>query len=99
AFGGERGQIAFAFESASQAIASLDQQISSARASLEEKRAAEADRKSRLDGLRAEYASALGKRSSLEALIAEHGYSTESVKRLLQSGGKENGFAAAGVLA
>ena len=99
AFGGERGQIAFAFESASQAIASLDQQISSARASLEEKRAAEADRKSRLDGLRAEYASALGKRSSLEALISEHGYSTESVKRLLQSGGKENGFAAAGVLA
>ena len=53
AFGGERGQIAFAFESASQAIASLDQQISSARASLEEKRTAEADRKSRLDGLRA----------------------------------------------
>src|SRR5207237_9459893 len=34
-----------------------------------------------------------------EGLRAEHGYSTESVKRLLQSGGKENGCAAAGVLA
>src|SRR5205823_5219552 len=98
-FGGERGQIAFEFESASQAIASVDQQIASARASLEEKRTAESESKLRLDGLRGEYASALGKRSSLEALIAEHGYSTESVKRLLQSGGKENRFAAAGVLA
>jgi chromosome segregation protein len=99
AFGGERGQIAFEFESATQAIASVDQQIANARASLEEKRAAEAESKLRLDGLRAEYATTLGKKSSLDALIAEHGYSTESVKRLFQSGGKENTFSAAGVLA
>src|SRR5438105_4456603 len=53
----------------------------------------------RLDSLRAEYASALGKRASLEAVIAEHGYSTESVRRLFQSGALQGGKAPVGVLA
>src|SRR5207244_11699384 len=35
----------------------------------------------------------------LEAVIAEHGYSTESVRRLFQSGGLQGGLAPAGVLA
>ncbi|HET7440002.1 MAG TPA: chromosome segregation protein SMC, partial [Terriglobales bacterium] len=47
----------------------------------------------------AEYAAAIGRRSSLEAIIAEHGYSTESVRRLFQSGGMQGGLAPAGVLA
>src|SRR5207245_6805126 len=55
--------------------------------------------KNRLDGLRAEYASAIGKKGSLEAVIAEHGYSTESVRRLFQSGGLQGGLAPDGVLA
>ena len=49
--------------------------------------------------LRAEYATFLGKKGSLEAVIAEHGYSTESVRRLFQSGVMKSGLAPVGVLA
>ena len=41
----------------------------------------------------------MGKKASLEAVIAEHGYSTESVRRLFQSGVMNGGLAPAGVLA
>jgi chromosome segregation protein len=99
AFGGERGQLALAFESASQRVTAVGQQIVASRRRLEEGRAAEKEAKARLDGLRAEYATALGKKGSLEAVIAEHGYSTESVKRLFQSGIVHQGFAPVGVLA
>ena len=40
-----------------------------------------------------------GKKGSLESVITEHGYSTESVKRLFQSGGLHGGHTPAGVLA
>jgi chromosome segregation protein len=98
-FGGQRGQFALEFESVSQRVASLSEEISHSRQLLESKRREEAEAKSRLDSLRAEYASAIGKKGSLEAVIAEHGYSTESVRRLFQSGVMEGGFAPAGVLA
>jgi chromosome segregation protein len=99
AFGGQRGQIALEFESVSQRAAGLTQEISQARESIESKRREETEAKSRLDGLRAEYASAIGKKGSLEAVIAEHGYSTESVRRLFQSDVMNSGLAPAGVLA
>jgi chromosome segregation protein len=99
AFGGQRGQFALEFESVSQRVAGLTEEISQARQSIESKRREEAEAKSRLDGLRAEYASAIGKKGSLEAVISEHGYSTESVRRLFQSGVMDGGFAPAGVLA
>ncbi|MBS1849730.1 MAG: chromosome segregation protein SMC [Acidobacteria bacterium] len=99
AFGGQRGQLALEFDTVSQRVAGLGEEIAQARQSLEAKRREESETKSRLDGLRAEFASALGKRSSLEAVIAEHGYSTESVRRLFQSGGMQGGLAPAGVLA
>ncbi len=99
AFGGQRGQFAFEFESVSQRVIGLSEEISQTRQSVEAKRREETEAKSRLDGLRAEYASAIGKKGSLEAVIAEHGYSTESVRRLFQSGVMDGGFAPAGVLA
>jgi chromosome segregation protein len=99
AFGGQRGQFALEFESVSQRVAGLTEEISQARQSSESKRREETEAKSRLDSLRAEYASAIGKKGSLEAVIAEHGYSTESVRRLFQSGVMDGGFAPAGVLA
>jgi len=98
-FGGERGQIALEFESESQRIAGLTDEITQARDLLALKKRQESEAKNHLDSLRAEYASALGKRSSLEAVIAEHGYSTESVRRLFQSGGLQGGRAPVGVLA
>ncbi len=98
-FGGQRGQIAIEFETLSQKLAGLSEEISQTRQLIESKRRTETECKHHLDGLRAEFATALGKRGSLEAVIAEHGYSTESVRRLFQSGVMESGLAPVGVLA
>jgi chromosome segregation protein len=98
-FGGERGQLALEFESVSQRVSALTEEIAQTRDLLALKKRQESEGKNHLDGLRAEYASALGKKSSLEAVIAEHGYSTESVRRLFQSGSMQGGLAPVGVLA
>src|SRR5262249_49948454 len=98
-FGGKRGQIAFEFESISQTVAALNARIVDIRGQIESKRKDEDETKKCLDTLRAEFATALGKRSSLESVINEHGYSTESVKRLFQSSAIGRGFTPAGVLA
>ena len=98
-FGGKRGQIAFEFESITQKVNALAVRIQEVRGRIETKRTDEHESKQRLDGLRAEYATALGKKNSLEAVINEHGYSTESVKRLFQSTALGSGFAPVGVLA
>ncbi len=98
-FGGQRGQLGLEFESASQRVNALTAQIAEFRRQLEEKRGAEADGKRHLDSLRAEYAGAMGKKGSLEAVIAEHGYATESVRKLFTSGVMKDGLAPVGVLA
>ena len=99
AFGGQRGQLAIEFETVSQRVAALTEEISQTRQVLDGERREESEVKHRLDGLRAEYATALGKKGSLQAVIAEHGYSTESVRRLFQSGVMSGGLAPVGVLA
>jgi chromosome segregation protein len=98
-FGGKRGQIAFEFESITQTAVALGARINEVRGLIEGKRKEEEDAKRSLDTLRSEYATALGKKSSLESVINEHGYSTESVKRLFQSNAMGRGFTPAGVLA
>jgi chromosome segregation protein len=98
-FGGKRGQIAFEFETITQTATALGTRIGEVRGQIESKRKEEEEGKRNLDTLRAEYATALGKKSSLESVINEHGYSTESVKRLFQSNAVGNGFTPAGVLA
>ena len=98
-FGGKRGQIAFEFESITQTATALGARIGEIRGLMEGKRKVEEDSKRSLDALRAEFATALGKKSSLESVINEHGYSTESVKRLFQSNAMGRGFTPAGVLA
>jgi chromosome segregation protein len=98
-FGGKRGQIAFEFETITQTAAALGARIGEVRGQIESKRKEEEEGKRNLDSLRSEYATALGKKSSLESVINEHGYSTESVKRLFQSNSIGHGFTPAGVLA
>ncbi len=98
-FGGRRGQIAFEFETITQTSNALSARIDEIRAQLDSKRKDEEAGKLNLDTLRAEYATAQGRKNSLEAVINEHGYSTESVKRLFQSNLVGQGFAPAGVLA
>jgi len=99
AFGGQRGQLALKFETVSQRVSALESEIANARQLLDAKRQEETERKNHVDSLRSEYASAIGKKSSLEAVIAEHGYTTESVRRLFQSGAMTGGLAPVGVLA
>ena len=99
AFGGQRGQLALEFESVTQRISGITEEISQLRRLIESKKLDETRAKANLDVLRAEYATALGKKGSLEGVIAEHGYSTESVRRLFQSGVMQSGLAPVGVLA
>jgi chromosome segregation protein len=99
AFGGQRGQLALEFETVTQRAEGIAQEISQLRRLIESKRQEEVRAKTHLEGLRAEFATALGKKGSLEAVIAEHGYSTESVRRLFQSGVMQGGLAPVGVLA
>jgi len=99
AFGGQRGQLALEFETVRQRAAGITEEIGRLRSLMEEKKLEETRAKTNLDVLRAEYATALGKKGSLEAVIAEHGYSTESVRRLFQSQVMQSGFAPVGVLA
>jgi len=98
-FGGQRGQLALEFEGVTQRVAGITEEISQLRQLVEAKRLDETRAKTHLDVLRAEFATALGKKGSLEAVIAEHGYSTESVRRLFQSGVMRSGLAPVGVLA
>jgi chromosome segregation protein len=99
AFGGQRGQLALEFETVTQRVTGITEEISQLRHLIESKKQDESRAKTNLDVLRAEYATALGKKGSLEAVIAEHGYSTESVRRLFQSGVMHGGLAPVGVLA
>ena len=98
-FGGQRGQLALEFETVNQRATGITEEIGQLRRLIEQKKLDESRSKANLDGLRAEYATALGKKGSLEAVIAEHGYSTESVRRLFQSGVMNGGLAPVGVLA
>jgi chromosome segregation protein len=98
-FGGQRGQLGLEFESASQRVDALNAQIGETRQKLEERRVAETQAKRYLDSMRAEFAGAIGKRSSLEAVITEHGYATDSVRKLFTSGAMKDGLAPVGVLA
>src|SRR5579871_1635377 len=98
-FGGQRGQLALEFDTVKQRVSGITEEISQLRRLIESKKLDESRSKTNLDVLRAEYATALGKKGSLEAVIAEHGYSTESVRRLFQSGVMHGGLAPVGVLA
>ena len=98
-FGGQRGQLALEFETVTQRVSGITEELAQLRRLIETKRVEETRAKKNLDALRAEFATALGKKGSLEAVIAEHGYSTESVRRLFQSGVMQSGLAPVGVLA
>ncbi|HXB61416.1 MAG TPA: hypothetical protein VNU94_01030, partial [Acidobacteriaceae bacterium] len=74
------------------------------RAQLESTRSEETETKRRGDGLRAEVATLLGRRNSLESLIREHSYSTETVRDIFRANkaahaGGEAGVSPVGTLA
>ncbi len=97
--GVERGQVSLNFASASTALQDAEAELTTLRAALETQRTEEAATRRQADQLRAEQATLQGRRNSLESLIREHSYSTDTVRQLLRTNTMEGGHAPVGVLA
>ncbi len=98
ALGHERGQAKLSFESVTEHLARIEAEIAELRIETEARRSEESASKRRGDSLRGEVATLRGRRGSLEALIHDHSYSTDTVRSLLKGGGKGAREAAAGEL-
>ena len=95
----ETAQARGRLENAQQALKDLEEQIASLRESLQARRAEETALRDRANQLRGDQAAAAGRRDSLQALIRNHGYSTDTVRRLLKPGTLADGMAPVGTLA
>ena len=97
--GVESGQARLRFESAGDELKRLEGEIASLRETLQTKRAEESTKRTHANLLRSEQATVTGRRDSLQALIRNHSYSTDSVRRLLKPGSLGHGQAPVGTLA
>jgi len=95
----ESGKARSSFESAVQSLNRLESEIAAFREALQSRRAEETTLRARANQLRSEQATVAGRRNSLEALIRDHGYSTDTVRRLLKPGALGAGRSAVGTLA
>ena len=98
----QRGQVKMSFESVTERLKRLENEIATLRSEVEANRSEEAQSKRRGDQLRGEVATLTGRHKSLEALIREHSYSTDTVRNLFKTDAyKQNtdGMAAVGTLA
>ncbi len=86
----QRGQVRLSFEDVTERLKRLELEISSFRLDLETRRKAESDSKRQGDKLRGELASLNGRRNSLEGLIRDHSYSTDTVKNIFRSARKNS---------
>jgi chromosome segregation protein len=93
------GQAKLHFESAADALKSLESEIATLRGTLQNKRADENAQRARANQLRGEQATIAGRRDSLQSLIRNHSYSTDTVRRLLKPGALGQGMAPVGTLA
>ena len=99
ALGAERGQVSLRFESAAETLKRLEAELAAMRAEVTTKRTEEQDARRRADSLRSERATLTGRRNSLEALLREHSYSTDTVKKLFQANSLSGGLRPVGTLA
>jgi len=99
ALGAERGQASLSFESVTERLKNLEAEIASLRSQINVKRGEETEAKRRGDQLRGEHATLTGRRNSLDALIREHSYSTDTVRKLFRSNSLGGGLAPVGTLA
>jgi chromosome segregation protein len=98
----QRGQVALSFESVTERLKRLEAEIAELRLQIEASRTEESQSKRRGDQLRGEVATLNGRRNSLEALIKEHSYSTDTVRNIFKTDTYKqntNGMAAVGTLA
>ncbi len=97
--GAERGQASLQFESVTDTLARLEQEILALRGLIEQTRKEEAETRRRGDQVRAEHATLTGRRNSLDALIREHSYSTDTVRKLFRVNTNSTSLSAVGTLA
>ncbi|MGI8770609.1 MAG: chromosome segregation protein SMC [Acidobacteriaceae bacterium] len=90
ALGAERGQASLHFESVSDTLQRLEAEILGLRADADAKRREEQEARRRGDQLRAEKATLTGRRNSLDNLIREHSYSTDTVRKLFRANHQPN---------
>jgi len=84
ALGLQRTQIKMSFEGVTERLQRLEAEINELRQSMDARRAEETQSKRRGDELRGQLATLLGRRGSLEALIREHSYSTDTVRNIFK---------------
>jgi chromosome segregation protein len=97
--GVESGQVRMRFESAADALKRLENEIGEIREALQARRAEDNALRARANQMRSDQAAAAGRRDSLQALIRNHSYSTDTVRRLLKPGALAEGMAPIGTLA
>ena len=83
--GFERGQVALNFGAVTDRLKTLEAEIAELQGKIDGARAAEQAAKRRGDQLREERAALHGRRSSLDGLIREHSYSTETVRNIFKA--------------
>lgn len=84
----QRGQARLSFETVTDRLQRLEAEIAGLRLETEASRKAESESKRRGDQLRSELASLNGRRTSLEGLIRDHSYSTDTVKNIFRTARK-----------
>ena len=97
--GVQSGQAKLSFESATETLKRLEREIAELRQSLQARRGEEEALRAHANELRSAHATATGRRNSIEALIRDHSYSTDTVRRLLKPGALADGVTPAGTLA
>jgi len=95
----ESGQARVRFDSAAGVLKRLETEIAALRETLQVRRGEENSLRARANQLRSDQAAAAGRRDSLEALIKNHRYSTDTVRKLLKPGALGQGMAPIGTLA
>src|SRR4051812_30860036 len=97
--GVQSGQARLSFESSTETLKRLEGEIVALRETLTAQRSEENALRAKANHLRGELASVAGRRDSLQALIRNHSYSTDSVRKLLKPGAIAEGMSPVGTLA
>ncbi len=97
--GSERGQASLQFESVTDSLKRLETEIGGLRTEIESKRREETEARRQGDRLRGERASVAGRKNSLEGLLREHSYSTDTVRKLFRQTNGQAKLDAVGTLA
>ncbi len=95
----ERGQANQRFETLTDKLKGFQNEIAELRSSLQATRAEESTLRSGMLQLRSEQAAVGGRKESLEAMVRNHGYSTDTVRRLLKPGALGGNLTSLGTLA